>query len=88
MAVIFEEAHLAVVGDVAEDEVAPGVAIGGAFGPAEAGGDPFDAAGALAALEGLVERFDVRGRVAGAGERAERQARAGGDGHRVAGLPG
>ena len=64
--VVLQQPHLPVVRDVAENQVAAGAEIGRPLGPAEAGGDPLDRAGAGAALEALgVNRLDMRDRDSG-----------------------
>ena len=60
MAVLFEPAELAVIGDVTPDEVAAGAVPGGAFGPAAAEVEAFD--GGVVVLEfgeAGIERDDV-----------------------------
>src|ERR1700680_1745408 len=43
-AVVLDDAHHPVVGDVAEEQIMPGAEIRGSLGPAETGGDPLSRA--------------------------------------------
>ena len=64
MIVIVQQAHHAVVGDVAEDQVAPRTEINRAFCPTEAGRDALDCVLVDVTLETLVQGFDVAVRIA------------------------
>jgi hypothetical protein len=72
-AVVLDDAHHPVVGDVAEEQIMPGAEIRGSLGPAETGGDPLDGACANAAFEPLVQGFNVGVGIAGARQRTERK---------------
>src|SRR4029453_7637020 len=79
--VILREAHDAVVGNVAEQHVAPSREINRSLGPTEAGCDALDRHGAGEGREtgrperstGLLHRLQTSIRIAGAGQRTQRQ---------------
>jgi hypothetical protein len=81
--VVLGEAHDAIVGDVAEEEITAGREIDRAFRPAKSGGEPLDGVGAGKRREaggaerplGLSQRFETRIRIARARQRTERQRR-------------
>src|SRR3954467_8716171 len=79
--VILREAHDAVVGNVAKQNISPSWKVDRTFGPAEPGRDALDLHGAGEGRKAcrpernlrLLHRFQARVRIAGAGKRAERQ---------------
>src|SRR5690349_8976192 len=76
MAVIFREAHDAIVGDVAEQQITSGGKIYRPLGPAEAGRDALNChragegreTGGTERWRPLLGRFEVRVRIAAAGK--------------------
>src|SRR4051812_884213 len=72
--VILQPAHLAVVRDVAPDQVAARAEVGGTLRPPEAGGDALDGRIADLVLEALIQGLDPRIGIARVGQIAERQS--------------
>ena len=68
MIVVLQQTHHPVVRNIAEDQVAAGCKVCRALGPSKAGGDPLNGTGPDAALEPLIERFDVLVRIARVGQ--------------------